>query len=519
MIKYKLSFLIMMMLLLTFITSNALATCSWTVSGYAKYYENYITTQEVTQSKGIKNATIKIWASTMPSGGWNYWGSDRIDTQGNYSITKKPAQSDPIGCDLRRRFKVKVYLDHAKARIVDPGLQTRTILISNLNQWKSGRNVTINRTFSELIDSSREQLSGDYVDTRAAQLFVGYQNLYDFFDDLDLDPIQLKAVWPDGSGSTDYDQAWSPPGGYVRIPKSEYWSHLSGTWEYIGDFHASSLIAQTTKLQKVITQIHEVLHQWFNEYVYVPSFASGKKPYTHEFYETPAVALYEAIPVAYTVQLKNLWYTGSTSPTVCTPYNEMFTQFFAEPKTGGAKFEYQELRDAIDDNSIEWQDSLESAELAITGFLQLLIRGNWYYAFLGNDYVNSDLLINNTTVQITSTMNYTEDLIQDYDCSELPQYLFTAHEIFKLLKEWKEVSPGNTVPESERNSEGFYNFLKEVKPEYADYIDIVWQFYNPHYAGEHLNLEVCPEAQEPKEFIPVIKKPRKPRVQIRRFKR
>ncbi|MBU0506996.1 MAG: hypothetical protein ABII18_02485 [bacterium] len=503
---------------LTLISHSAFATCSWTVSGYAKYYDDFFVTQETTQSKGIKNATIKIWASTIPSGGWRYWGSDVLDEQGNYSITKTPAQSDPIGCDLRRRFKVKVYLDHDKARIVNPGLQTRTILISNLNQWKTGPNLTINRTFSELIDTSRGELSGDYVDTRAAQLFVGYQDLFDFFDDLELDPIKHKAVWPDGAGDLNYEQAWSPPGGYVRIPKSEYWLLQNNQWEYVGDFHSDTFKAQTTKLQKVETQIHELLHQWFNTYVYTPSFASGSKPYTHEFYETPAVSLYEAIPVAYSVQLRLLWSNGYISPTVSVPYNVIFSDVLAAPKMGGGTYEYQELRDDIDNNTAEWQEILQSAELTIKSFLQLIIRTSWYHAFLGNDYVNSNLLIDNTTVQITSNMYYTNDITKDYDCSELPQALFTPQEILKLLMEWKTESPGNTVPESERNSEGFYEFLKTMKPEYSEYIDILWQFYNPHYAGERLNLEICPEAQEPKEFIP-LRKPKKPRVQIRRFKR
>lgn len=476
-------------------TEPAYADCTWNVSGNATVYNDLIRPDAQVATEPIHHATVKVWASILPAGGggWHYWGSDTTDSSGNYSVTATPAQDDPIGCSLNRRFKVKIYLDNDKAQVVSADLQTRNILISNTSTWYSGTSVTINKTLNSSIDTDRSQLNGNYVDTRAAQLFVGYQMIYNYFDDNDFNPIKMKIVWPDGAGDKDYRRLWSPPGGYVRMPKSEFWNYNDSTheWHYI-DLNASNTL--NTLLNRAKVQIHEIIHQWFNVKVFIPNFISGETAHTHEFTERPSVSFYEAFALVLSemivshLRVGEEWsFKGSDIPT----YYEIYSRFRnARHDNGDFYFNPGVLINMIDANSEGWQEHYFSAEYTAINYLKLLVvEGDWPGRNLGGNY----------SVRLLGSREYHLDFQRENNlrCYSIDIPMFKPSDLIYAALAWKnDSSTTNRVPDNERNILGFYTQMKRYDSSKTEYLDLFINWLNPHFAGENLNTEYCDEHEQ-----------------------
>lgn len=436
------------------------APCEWTVSGKVSFLDDLYSYPK--KNRALVGGRIKVWASVLESGGWALWGDTRTNSEGRYHLTKKPAMSGALWCDAKRRFKVKVVFESDKAKILTLGQAAQSHVISNRSKWREGRNVDISYRFHELNDPDRAQLSGRYVATRAAQFFYGFQKYHSWLKRQDLDPRKFQVVWPSGKGSTLEQHMWSPPLGAVLIPKSEFWFY---------DENGKKWTYRSTEGRDAKDCLHEGLHQWFHDHVYVPNYLVGATLGTHDFLETAALSFYEAVAEMIALSIDQDIFPDAFDSGLPKPqdFNTMLRVFREAKKKSGENYYTQfELDALVRRNGNAWQKDLYRSEYAVKNYLALLMDENWFEH--APDYGS---LTPENTPDVT------------FDCRQVPSPLFSPVELLRALKAWRGEFNGR-IPEGERGITGFYDLLASQDPDFSEYRDLLIKMGNPHY-GDHVS--------------------------------
>lgn len=457
--------------LLFFLVGSATAqagACKWNVKGKITFLDDLFSTNK---NLPLAHAKVKIWASVLDAGGWNLWGTVRTGVHGEYHVQATPAMSGSLWCDAKRRFKVKIIFANSKIRILDAQRVLSGFEIADRAKWRSGRTVTINYHFDDLVDNHRKDTNGHYVTTRAAQIFYGYRKIFRFLERNGLEPRPFTVVWPSESGSPTIPRMWSPPTGRVIIPKSEFWSYDESRdkWTYVG-----------AQLYSAKDHIHELLHQWFHDNVYVPNYLVGDTLGSHDFLESPALSFYEALPEIIAVAVdQDIFESSYNRLPSLRKFSGIYNAFRAAKKDSGEKYYTKtELDNLIHNNSAQWKHDLYRSEYAVQYYLALLMNSNWPL-FNPNDSVNHNLLSQNAGY-----------LAGVFDCSDVQTPFYTAVDLLRALKRWRS-DFGGIIPAGESNLIGFYNSLARHSAEFVDYRSFLLKLGNPHYANKIWGWDVC----------------------------
>ena len=484
---FKKAIIIILTMLLTLFLVHSTVwadTCKWTVKGKVFVKDNLFV-NGATQVKPLKGAKVTIYASTVNSGGWRKWGTDIINSSGEYLLTVKPAESDPIGCNKKRRFKVKVKLANDYVKIMHHPVPTVWNEVIIKTGKKSGRTVNLGSyTYKSFNDSKPHTTLTDYTATKAATMFLAYQEVYKKLKSWGLEPKKAKLLYPDGPGSNDY-LGYSDPACCVKIARI-WFKYNDKKWQ-----------------ARELT--HELVHQWFNKRVFTPGFAfTGKNWFgTHDFLETTELTLYEEFAewAAYELNKEIFGITNTKNKYIYSRSGIYWAFRYAtfNPSDGTATHDgtgthyyyWAEIENMINQNNHKWLKVLYRANISVKNYLRLLTVKDWYWKDFDDDYTEAG----------TTEAKSNQTLIKKYDCSQLRSPMFTTKEIFKYIKKWKDKSPNNKIP-TPRGIKEFYDFLATQDNTFAQYKDHFLHLGNPHYAGKEHALDFCQEKRAKKKRKP-----------------
>ncbi len=453
-------------LLSLFASSTAEASqCQWKVKGRVLVEDRYFNEATVP----LKSASVRIYATTVPGDiGWRFWAEKSVNSSGYFSATVKPAESDPIGCAKKRRFKVKLKLANSDVKIMHHPIPT---------EWNEEILRTGKKSKADPVDLGTVELDTyddaypltaitDYTQTHAAVMFLAYQELTELLRSWGLSPQQAKLVYPDGPGTSDYF-GWSDPACCVKVARN-WFTHGTKDWR-----------------RRELT--HELMHQWFNDHVFVPFFISGNTPGTHDFLETSELALYEEFAEWAAVAINQaIW---GVVPSDSDNHNDYVCSrrgiydAFVDATGGPGDTSYwsaAEVQAMIDDNNAEWNDLLGRAQVSVMNYLRLLTVEDWFFLRYGDDY---------TSGSARAERRWPAHL--HYDCDSLHSPMFTPKKLLQLFAEWKQSSPGDVIP-TPRGILDFYSFLADEDAHFGTVKRYFRRFGNPHFTSyDFLEDDFC----------------------------
>ncbi|MBL6990776.1 MAG: hypothetical protein ISR65_13405 [Bacteriovoracaceae bacterium] len=472
-------------------TPSVLWSCNWKVYGRLEVKNDLFISapgsNAHSQRVPISDVKVRLWASTLNSGGWASWGSTRSNSAGNYQIRKRPREADPIGCNKRRRFKIKLEFDGRSARVLNPGMQTQSYTF--MTSKKDGKEVRVNKYLNTTVDDRNrgQTISTSYKATRAAQIYWAYRLLYQKANAWNVGAEKISVVWPDGLGNMDL-LGWSAPGCCVRITRSWFWYKSDDTNVWVNIFDRSGYSWRRKWATRELT--HEWVHQWFNKNAYIPNFTGGRTPGTHDFLETHQVTFYEEFAEFAAVFLNQEVFhivdNNYDNTEILNRYG-VYKAFKDARRPNGRPYysDGRVLKPMIRQNSRKWKKDLYRAQDSVANYLRLLISPSWFRKSYGTESFSG------TTTKPTRIFI---DPIQ-YDCSDVSVRMFTPRQILHAISRWKNAFSNRRIPDADRGILGFYNYLGRRSNTYQNDFDqqksLFFKLGNPHYAGKKDGIDAC----------------------------
>jgi hypothetical protein len=429
---------------------------------------------------------VLLYASTITHGGWVSWGSGVTDANGTVRIIKSPIDKSRIGYKKARRFKFIVQFSNSKAKIVDGGLGLRKSTI--ITGAKNGDEVNITHTFDEVEDGRwTVNMTTAYKDTRSAQMLVGYTKINNLLREWNAGAIRFNLAWPDGKGTAS-NKGWSPPGGFVRISRSWFWTHEDNEW--INPFKRISSTLDPDEDYKsdrdwILRELtHEAVHQWFYARIYTPTWIVHNTGSTHDFLEDPALAFFEAVAEFMAIQINaELFNIDPTRRNRVRTRNGIYEKFRDARKASKKPYfsERRELQPMIEAKGRKYEDirvwhkQFYRAEVTAMNYLNLLLLKDWFKYDFGNSYKSG-----NNYVSITNRkINYKDTLHSQ---------LFRPKDLAHAIVRWRDRYSDKKIPERERGIIGFYTYLgskeRTYRNNFKSYKALLLRLGDPHYAGK-----------------------------------
>ncbi len=257
--------------LIVCVGSPALAGCKWEVRGKLQVVDEIFVGHKKKATRALSHADVVVYASITKSGaGWVPFKEGRTDSKGNFKVRR----TAPVPCSQKHRFKVNVRLKSREAALTfGPGDP----------YWFTAYKNTKRRWPAKKADLGTIKLEGGSKSnkrnnlrkaTRAAATFIAARKMHGWLKSKGLSPKKIKIAYPDNVATYA-----DPVCQCARLKKGWFdnASNKSGKHKYI-----------------YTETLHEAWHIWWNQHLFFPNVLRGKKSNTHEFVESPALALYEA---------------------------------------------------------------------------------------------------------------------------------------------------------------------------------------------------------------------------------
>ncbi|MEE2786681.1 MAG: hypothetical protein VX589_05025 [Myxococcota bacterium] len=421
---------------------QAHARCSYTVTGRITVDDQLFSTSATTRN--VVGATVVIDASRGTKHPFARWGTARTNAKGYFRLNK----TIRTFCRQKRRFKVSLKFSNDKVKLETPAFQPRVqpIMQTSMKGTRKGSkwSVSLGRIHLPYAGYTTEPGRQRHFANRLALLWYAYQIQYDTFKRWGLKPKTIRTIYPNGPGETGWADFFS---GRSRLNRK--WFTHSKRW------------SRTEAL-------HEPVHIWWNQHLFLPWFLTGRVGNTHELKESPPLALYEAFAewVA-NVLNRDIFRVSLYTDLERNTRHEIYqifrdaVHFKPNGKRGRKKVwpDTNKLRRLFKAPTSTFRKAFWSSEHVVMNYLNILTTSRWYRKAYG-------------TMDESSVPNE----FSATPCPGVPEQLFTPDELMRALLDWHATKRTKV---GQRGMDSFMRYLRDTRHGFRPYYKLVLDLGNP----------------------------------------